>query len=129
MERPDFKNCVGIGILRSDGELVAGLVFSDWNPGFKRIEFSGATDDPRAFSTQIRRSVADYVFGQLEIFRVWSRTSADNRRALRLLEGIGFIREGTQAHWYGEGKHAVVLRVTEPEWRRKWGSVPLRKAA
>ncbi len=129
IERPDFGKFVGIGILRSDGSLAAGVVFSDWQPECRRIELSGAVDDPRAISTQAIVAIGNYVFGQLSVHRVWAKTSKDNRRALKLLEQLGFIREGTLAGFYGPEKHAVMLRVLEPEWKRKWGRVPLKEAA
>ena len=129
IERPDFGNFVGIGILRSDGALVAGVVFSDWQPPCRRIELSGAVDDPRAISTGTIVSIGNYVFRQLNVYRIWSKTSKDNRRALKLLEQLGFIREGTMASFYGPNQHAIILRVTEPEWQRKWGKVPLKEAA
>ncbi len=130
LERPDWSGgFVGFGVLRADGKLVAGVVFSDWHPKEKRIELSACADDPRAFSTRTLIALGDYAFGQLAAHRVWAKSSKDNLRALRFLEGIGFIREGTLASWYGPDKHAVVLRVTAPEWQRKWGRVSLTRRA
>ena len=126
---PDFGQFSAIGILRSDGELVAGVVFSDWHEDSRRIELSGAVDDPRVIGTQMIVAVGNYVFGQLNVHRCWAKTSTDNRRALKLLKGLGFIQEGILAGFYGPQKHAIMLRVLEPEWRRKWGRVPLKEAA
>ena len=126
---PDFGQFSAIGILRSDGELVAGVVFSDWHPDSRRIELSGAVDDPRVIGTQMIVAIGNYVFGQLNVHRCWAKTSTDNRRALKLLDGLGFIREGTLAGFYGPHRHALIMRVLEPEWRKKWGAIPLRKAA
>ena len=126
---PDFGQFSAIGILRSDGELVAGVVFSDWHADSRRIELSGAVDDPRAIGTQMIVAVGNYVFGQLNVHRCWAKTSTDNRRALKLLKGLGFIQEGILAGFYGPQRHAIMLRVLEPEWRRKWGRVPLKEAA
>ena len=129
LERPVWAGgFTGFGILRSDGELVAGVVFSDWHPAEKRLEFSACADDPRAFTTRIIVALGDYAFGQVKAYRVWARTSKDNTRALKFLEGVGFIREGTLASWYGPEKHAVILRVTAPEWQRKWGPKLLKAA-
>lgn len=129
LERVEFGPFVGIGIERADGALVAGVVFSDWHSDSRRIELSGAVDDPRVIGTRIIVAIGNYVFGQLAAHRVWAKTSTDNRRALKLLEGLGFIREGTLAGFYGPNRHAVVLRVLEHEWRRKWGNVPVKEAA
>jgi len=129
IEQVEFGPGVGIGIARSDGVLVAGVVFSDWHSDSRRVELSGAVDDPRVIGTQMIVAIGNYVFGQLSAYRVWAKTSTDNRRALKLLDGLGFIREGTLAGFYGPQKHAVILRVLQPEWHRKWGVSPLRKAA
>ncbi len=129
VEKPDFSNSIGIGIVRSDGELAAGIVFSSWQPDCRRIELSGAVDDPRVLSTRILRSLGEYVFGQLNVYRLWAKTSKDNRRTLRWLEGIGFIREGTMAGFYGPERHAVILRVLAPEWQKRWGKIPMKEAA
>ncbi len=129
LERPDWSaGFTGFGIVRSDGVLVAGVVFSDWHPAEKRIELSACADDPRAFSTQTLVSLGNYVFGQLAAYRCWARTSEDNRRALKFLKGIGFIKEGTLAGHYGPGRNAVMMRVLAPEWKRRW-QAPLRVAA
>ncbi len=129
LERPDWSGgFVGFGIVRADGDLVAGVVFSDWHPAEKRIELSACADDPRAFSTRELVSLGNYVFGQLGAHRCWARTSEDNRRALKFLKGIGFIKEGTLAGHYGPGRNAVMMRVLAPEWKRRW-QAPLRVAA
>lgn len=110
------------GVLRADGALVAGVVFDGWQPAAKRIELSARSLDPRAFSIPVIRRLGQYPFGQLDCFRMWARTSIDNKRCRKLLRGIGFTEESTQAHWYGQNRHAVTLRVTRPEWERRWGS-------
>lgn len=134
IERPAFDmNGDGFrafGVLREDGALVAGIVFSDWHPKEKRIELSGAALDPRALaSTRNLRVFGSYAFGQLSVFRVWARTATVNVRARKWLKGIGFREEGVQAHWFGEGKHAITLRLIRPDWERRWESPSLQKAA
>ncbi len=129
LERPDWSaGFVGFGIVRSDGGLVAGVVFSNWHSGEKRIELSACADDPRAFSIRTLTSLGGYVFGQLGAYRCWAITSEDNRRAIKFLKGIGFIKEGTLAAHYGPGRNAVMMRVLAPEWKRRW-QAPLRVAA
>ena len=122
-ERPAWKpGYRAFGVLRSDGALVAGFVFDDWHPEQRRVELSARAVDPRAFGPRLIRRLGEYPFGQLDCFRVWARTSVDNIRCRKILKGIGFIEESTQAHWYGPFRHAVTLRVTKPEWERRWGS-------
>lgn len=135
IERPAF-DMIGdgfraFGVLREDGALVAGVVFSDWKPAFGTVELSGAAVDPRALaSTRNLRVFGSYAFGQLDCFRVWARTATANVRARKWLRGIGFTEEGVSAHHFGKGKHAAILRVIRPEWERKWGAIEsARKAA
>ncbi len=130
LEKPIWPTgFVGLGVAQANGELIAGVVFSDCHTESRRIELSAASVDPRAFSPRILFQIGNYVFGQLNVFRVWSRTSTENHRARKFLKGIGFTEESTQAHWYGPGRHCVTARITEPEWRRKWGYSPMKKAA
>ena len=42
------------------------------------------------------RAVVGYGFGQLRLNRIYARTIADNFESVRLLEKLGFVREGTQ---------------------------------
>ncbi len=116
------------GIIREDGALIAGVVFDDWHPAQRRVELSARALDPRAFGPGILRQLGDYPFRKLDCFRVWARTQPSNLRARKFLKGIGFTEESTQAHWYGMGLHSVTLRVTAPEWQRRWG-VQMKEAA
>lgn len=119
IEQPVFEpGFRAFGVIRNDGALVGGVVFSGWRPAFSTVELSGAVIDSRALSPRILADLGEYAFGQLLAFRVWARTSVDNRRARKFLEGIGFIEEGVQAHWYGKGRHAITSRVIAPDW--KW---------
>lgn len=130
MEPPEWRpGYVAFGVIRNDGALVAGVVFHDWHEAFKRVELSAATIERRVFSPQILRALGDYVFGQREVFRIWSRTSTTNRQARIFLRGIGFTPESTEAHWYGKNKHAIQYRMIEPEWRVRWGYTSLKEAA
>ncbi len=122
-ETPVWKpGFCGIGVLREDDALVAGFIFDDWHPEQKRIELSARAVDPRVFGPRLIRALGAYPFGKLDCFRVWARTSVENHRCRKILKGIGFTEESTQAHWYGQGKHAVTARVTRSEWERRWGS-------
>ena len=130
MEPPVWNaGYVAFGVIRDDGALVAGVVFHDWHEAFKRVELSAATIDPRSFGPGILCQLGDYVFRQREMFRVWARTSVSNERAQKFLKGIGFVPESVQSHWYGPKRHAITLRVTEPQWRQRWGGIELKKAA
>jgi ribosomal-protein-alanine N-acetyltransferase len=42
------------------------------------------------------RAIVAYGFAQLKLNRIYARTIADNYESVRLLEKLGFVREGTQ---------------------------------
>lgn len=119
IERPAFNpGFKAFGVIRDDGALVGGVVFDNWRPAFCTLELSGAAVSCHAFGPRILAGLGEYAFGKLGAFRVWARTSIDNRRARKLLKHLGFIEEGIEAHHYGKGRHAARLRVIKPDW--KW---------
>lgn len=121
LERPLFVDGDrAFGILRADGALIAGVVFSQWKPAFRTLELSAAAVSSFCLSTGIVLALGDYAFRQLNAFRISARTGASNDRAKKLLRHIGFTQEAVQGHYYGEGKHASCWRLIKPEWERKW---------
>ncbi len=117
------------GVIRDDGALVAGVVFSAWRPDFATVELSAVSLSRYAFRPGILVALGDYAFRKLDCFRVWSRTSIDNKPARSFLKGVGFIEEGIEGHWYGRGRHAARLRLIRPDWERRYGAMEARKAA
>lgn len=123
---PGFR---AFGVIRDDGALIAGVVFSGWRPDFATVEFSAVSLSRYAFRPGIQVALGDYAFRKLDCFRVWSRTSIDNKPARAALKHIGFIEEGIEGHWYGRGRHAARLRLIRPDWERRFGAMEARKAA
>lgn len=120
IERPVFApGYRAFGVLRSDGQLVAGVVLSDWRPQFRTIELSAAAVSSFAFGPQIVAAVSAYVFEKLEVHRVWAKTALKNERAKRMLRGLGFIQEAVISHHYGPRSHACQWRVLKPEWENR----------
>ena len=117
------------GVIRDDGALVGGVVFSDWRKDFKTVQLSGAALSRRAFGPRTLLPIGEYVFGQLGAFRVWACTAVDNQPARKFLRHIGFTEESVQAHHYGKGHHAITLRIIPAQWEHRWGLKQARKAA
>lgn len=130
IERPVWEpGYRAFGVIRDDGALVAGVVFSNWRAAFGTVEFSCVSLSRYAFRPGIQVALGTYAFRKLDCFKVWSRTSLDNKAARATLKHAGFIEEGVEAHWYGKGRHAARLRLIKPDWERKFGAVEARKAA
>lgn len=131
IERPAWRDvAAAVGILREDGGLIGGVVFSDWRPDFATCEISVCGASSLLVDTRCVRELGALAFGQLALFRIFARTSFRNDRAKRALTRLGFKMEGTKVHHYGRGHHAADWRVIRPEWETRWGPIEaLQKAA
>ena len=109
-----FARALGLVV---NGEIIAAMALGGWERG--NIEVSFAADSPRwATRDTIRRMMA-WPFQQLNCHRVTTRISANNRRAIRFNEGIGFKREGIIREGWGPGEDAILfglLRSEAPQW-------------
>jgi len=112
----------GIGVLRGDGALVAGVVFATDRPEFRAWEMSAASVSSHPFSIENVNALGAFAFRQLNIHRIWARTSTDNRRARAMLKALGFTEEGVSADHWGPKKHAITARLLRPEWERKFAA-------
>lgn len=71
------------------------------------------------------RAVAHYGFDQLKLNRVYAGTIADNIASVRLLERLGFIREGTRRHHSLEDDGRFHDSAMYGLMRSEWGYAPL----
>lgn len=117
-----FKPCVTIGV-ESGTRIIAGFVYHDYKPEFGTIEWSAAADSPVWARKEIIKSLLQYPFEQLGVFKLFSVIPLDNRRATASIEHIGFIREAVLAHQLGRGRHAAVYRMTKPKYLTLYGGV------
>src|ERR1019366_6776743 len=42
-----FGPCIGVGVASEDGKPLGGVIFHDWQPRFKTVQASFASDSPR----------------------------------------------------------------------------------
>lgn len=81
-------------------ETVIGLVgFHEWDRYHRRAEagygFARAYWG-RGFASESLRAMLRFGFDEMDLNRIFARTIADNHESVRLLERLGFQREGTQ---------------------------------
>jgi RimJ/RimL family protein N-acetyltransferase len=82
------------------GDTVLGLFgLHDWNRYHRRAELG--YDLARAYwgqgiGSEAVRAVVRFGFGHMDLNRVYANTIADNHASVRLLEKVGFCREGTR---------------------------------
>lgn len=101
-----------IGIER-DGALIAGAVFHNYR--HHDIEVSFAADDPGWARRGTIRAILRYPFAQLGCTRLTALIARDNARAAKLLEGLGFKREGVLRRAYDGTADALVFGMLREE--------------
>jgi len=106
----------GIGVSNSNG-MLAGFVYSDWQPEFGTIEMSLAAVSPRWASRRIISFLLAYPFNDLDCQRISVVTSENNQKALRLAQGVGFVKEALIERHYGMNENAIVLRLFKEDWQ------------
>lgn len=110
----------------SDGDkIIAGVVFHNYYPMYRNIELSMAALSPVWAKPAIIGELLHYPFIQLDCGRVTTLTPANNKRALRFNEHLGFIREGLVRKGYGDEDMIVcgMLSNEAEKWLKHYGQV------
>jgi ribosomal-protein-alanine N-acetyltransferase len=97
------------GVTLTDQDVVLGLFgLHYWDQYHRRAE--AGYDLARAYwgqgiASEALRAIIRFGFDQLNLNRIYARTIADNHESVRLLERIGFQREGTarKHSWEDDG--------------------------
>lgn len=119
---------------RSDDALLGCCTLYHVEPAHRRAEigyslrrdFWGAGYMSEALDLLLR-----FAFGPLDLHRLEADTDPRNDRSLRLLERLGFRREGylrQRFHVAGEVQDSVLLGLLRPEWSPAAGAGPGRRS-
>lgn len=106
-----------IGIATEE-ELVAGVVYHDYQPACGTMQLSMAAVSPRWATRGNIRALLAYPFDAVKVNKLWTATPSTNARALRFNKGIGFKPEGTLRHQFGPGVHAIISSIMAKEWHK-----------
>lgn len=104
-----------IGVVNEQGQLIAGIVYHNWDPESGTIEMSGASVDPHWLSVETLRRMYQYPFLQLGCQLTYMRVAADNERLLRQLAAVNytFIR---MPRMLGRERDGVLCQLTYEAW-------------
>lgn len=91
----NLGQCACLGVWRNE-RLIAVCAYNKYTT--YDIEISFAADSPRWATKQVVTWLLSYPFVQLKTQRVTALVKKSNRRARKLLVGIGFKEEGTHKH-------------------------------
>lgn len=96
-------------------QLIAGLVYHNWNKDAEMIEISGAAIDPRWLTRQTLALMHYYPFVDCRVQQVVMRLPLDNERLQRQLAVVGY--EFTRfPRMYGRTRDGVIARLTDAAW-------------
>ncbi|ESX06788.1 hypothetical protein X769_09075 [Mesorhizobium sp. LSJC268A00] len=112
-----FGKCQAIGVGDDEtGELVAGMVFHDFQPGPGLIQISSASKTPRWLTADVRHIMFSYPFDQIGCQMVVLQVSAKNERMVRIAKAFGFTPYLIK-RMRGRDEDGYVFTLTEEDWR------------
>ncbi|WP_235856966.1 GNAT family N-acetyltransferase [Occultella glacieicola] len=83
---------------RSDGTFVGWCTFNSWDADFRSASLGYCLKEAawgHGYATEAARVLLQWAFDTLDLNRVQSETDTRNGASARVLEKLGFVREGT----------------------------------
>lgn len=113
--RRGFGKCKTIGVLDSEGKLIAGIVYHNFDPDAEIIEISGASVTPRWLTRSVIARMYQYPFLECGCQMVVQRTPLDDERLLRQLASgnYSFIKV---PRMFGRDRDGVLCCLTYEAW-------------
>ncbi len=137
LAQPALEQPLAVDVLHEDGSWrhvgSAGTHGIDWRN--RATEIGLVIGDKAVWGRGVGTEAVDlllrHAFGDLNLHRVWLRVFADNARARRVYEKLGFRHEGTfREAEYRSGRYrgVEVYGMLESEWRARNPQVGARSA-
>lgn len=111
---------------RSDGHLLGFVGYYRSHPVLSLTDIWYVLGDPavrgKGLGKQAVGQLVDHLFETTDLVRVGATCDVENAPSYRLLERLGFRREGTirtALFHHGRWHDVALYGVTRPEWRRK----------
>ena len=120
-----FGMGAAIGVIDSEGVLAGGVVYHNYDPYCRSMELSCASTTPRWLTREIVGGLLRYPFLQANCQRLTSVTPRRATSTRRLLEGLGFRREGSIRRGFGDD-NAIVYGLLAEDWAAHRLSQPRR---
>lgn len=106
----------------SDGTFIGWCTLNRWNPSFRSATMGFCFNESawgHGYATEAAHALLQWAFDSLDLNRVQAETDTRNIASARVLEKLGFVREGTMR------EDCVVDGVTSDSWvfgllRREW---------
>ena len=107
----------------SDGAFIGWCSLTRWNPDYRSASMGYCLDDAawgHGYATEAARALLQWAFDTLDLNRVQAETDTRNVASARVLEKLGFVREGTLREdcvVNGEVSDSWVYGLLRREWR------------
>ncbi len=118
------------GVARQDNDRIIGTcTLAQLDPQNRRAEIGyalGSAHWNQGLMSEAVATLLDYAFGTLALHRIEADTDPRNSASLRLLEKLGFQKEGYfRERWIvgDEIQDAVMFGLLAPEWARRQAQV------
>lgn len=106
----------------SDDSFIGWCTFNRWNPAYRSASIGFCFNESvwgHGYATESARALVEWAFNTLDLNRIHSETDTRNIASARVLEKLGFVREGTMR------EDCIVDGVTSDSWvfgllRREW---------
>jgi RimJ/RimL family protein N-acetyltransferase len=82
----------------SDKSFIGWCSLTQWNPDYRSASMGYCLDDAawgHGYATEAGRALLQWAFDTLDLNRVQAETDTRNAASARVLEKLGFVREGT----------------------------------
>ena len=121
----------------SDGAFIGWCSLTRWNPDYRSASMGYVLDEAawgNGYATEAARAVLQWAFDALDLNRVQAETDTRNAASARVLEKLGFVREGTMREdcvVNGEVSDSWVFGLIRRDWlqhqsmRRTTPTVPV----
>lgn len=118
-DRPDdpFGLCECVGVER-DRRLIAGVVFSGYDPYCRTIMCSMAATTPLWARKDTILEILRVPFEMIGIRKLYTMIRMDNERVIKFNKHLGFKEEGRLSEHYGPRLHAAVLGLKLHHYER-----------
>jgi RimJ/RimL family protein N-acetyltransferase len=107
----------------SDGAFIGWCTLNGWNPDYRSASMGYCYDDAvwgQGYATEAARALLGWAYDTLDLNRVQAETDTRNVASARVLEKLGFLREGTLREdciVNGEVSDSWVYGLLRRDWR------------
>lgn len=109
-----FGECQALGFL-IDGELIAGVVFQNWDPRAATIEISAAATDSRWMTRKSLQRIFGYVFSDAGCQLCILQVAESNGRMRSIARRLGFT-EYLIPRLFGREADGAIYTLTAEQW-------------